>query len=474
MSDDLTVSGGGSTIVATDDMLAQMDALQRMLGELDGILTAAYRMDAEVSMGALRSLNAPYSSVAAEEHTQRALALLKRSRFEAELVLHGLQLAIGGYNYAERLNENLAKTLTARLGHALGALSPLLVALAIPALGTVTAGVLLSGFFTKSTPAETLRSLGVWLRANADIVSDPTTVALVRSATGSSDDFLGGLLRIPEAVTSQLGDEGLGVTGLGTAAALVALLGSKAGILKETDVAVTKTGTTAVLPPASLRERAGRIPAPGTQSGDQIRIEKFSHPGEPDRFEVYIGGTVDFGVPPEGEPFDMTSNLQGIGGLPAGSLVAVQQAMAEAGITADSPVVLNGYSQGGLVGSLLAASGDYNVRQLVTFGSPSGLVEIPPGIPVLTVRHSDDIVPATGGYDINPHALVIEREVFAGLDVPKDFAVPAHQLPEYRATAALIDDAGSAVVKDALAVLEEFSAGSSEGESSTYLATRVD
>ena len=467
------MSGGGSTIVATDGMLAQIDALQRMLGELDGILAATHRMDAGVSLAALRSLNAPYSSVAAEEHTQRALGLLKRSRFDAELVLHGLQLAIGGYNYVERLNENLAQTLTARLGYALGALSPLLVALAIPALGTVTAGVLLSGFFTKSTPAETFRALGVWLRANADVVSDPTTVALVRSATGSSDDFLGGMLRIPESVTSQLGDEGLGVTGLGTAAALVALLGSTAGILRETDVAVTKTGTIAVLPPSSLQQRADRIPAPGAKSGDQIRIEKFSHPGEPDRFEVYIGGTVDFGVPPEGEPFDMTSNLQGIGGLPAGSVDAVRQAMADAGITAGSPVVLNGYSQGGLVGSLLAASGDYNVRQLVTFGSPSGLVEVPPDIPVLTVRHADDIVPATGGYDINPHALVIEREVFAGMAIPKDFAVPAHQLPEYRATAGLIDEAGSAVVTEALAVLDEFSAGSSAGESSTYLATRA-
>jgi pimeloyl-ACP methyl ester carboxylesterase len=138
-------------------------------------------------------------------------------------------------------------------------------------------------------------------------------------------------------------------------------------------------------------------------------------------------------------------------------------------------VVLTGYSQGGLVAATIAASGQYNVSNLVTFGAPAGLVEIPPDIPVLNVRHSDDIVPALGGYDRSSHALVVERELFAGVPVPYEEVFPAHQLGNYRATAALIDDAQSPQVRSALAALDAFAPrdDSTTVVTSTFHATRV-
>lgn len=207
-----------------------------------------------------------------------------------------------------------------------------------------------------------------------------------------------------------------------------------------------------------------------------MRIDRYSIPGMPDRFEVYIGGTVDFSAEATGEPWDMTSNVSGIAGLPAGSTAAVHAAMAQAGITATSPVMLTGHSQGGLVASLIAASGQYNVSQVITFGAPAGLVEIPTDIPVLTVRHSDDIVPALGGYDSSPHALVVERELFAGRAVPTEPVFPAHQMTNYRETAALIDEARSPELRSALAEINAFTLPDGitpAVESSTFHATRV-
>jgi hypothetical protein len=146
--------------------------------------------------------------------------------------------------------------------------------------------------------------------------------------------------------------------------------------------------------------------------------------------------------------------------------------MKAAGVTADSPVVLNGFSQGGLLASQVAASKAFNVHGVVTFGAPSGQVEIPTSIPVLTVRNAEDLVPATSGYDVNQHAVIVERPVFATGPVPSDWAVPAHQLSYYQQTAAVVDNAGSPEVRGVLDPLNSFGAGATRVDSTLWVATR--
>jgi hypothetical protein len=136
-------------------------------------------------------------------------------------------------------------------------------------------------------------------------------------------------------------------------------------------------------------------------------------------------------------------------------------------------VVLNGYSQGGLLASQVAASQNFNVQGVVTFGAPSGQIAIPASIPVLTVRNSEDLVPATSGYDINHNAVVVERPVFATSPVPSDWAVPAHRLSYYQQTAAVIDQAHSAQVRGVLDPLNRFGAGATRVDSTLWAATRV-
>jgi pimeloyl-ACP methyl ester carboxylesterase len=177
---------------------------------------------------------------------------------------------------------------------------------------------------------------------------------------------------------------------------------------------------------------------------------------------------------PAKDAFDLTSNVAGVGGLPAGSLRAVQQAMADAGVDAGSRVTFTGYSQGGLVAAMLASSGDYNVQGVVTIGAPAGGVALPSGIPAVIVEHMDDLVPALGGVQLNDDALVVRRQAFASADdIPSGVAVPGHHMEYYRETAVLMDNARSGQLIDAGARLDAFSAGADSVTSTYYYASRA-
>jgi pimeloyl-ACP methyl ester carboxylesterase len=237
---------------------------------------------------------------------------------------------------------------------------------------------------------------------------------------------------------------------------------------------VRKTSTfTDGRPPTSLVDRTRSFPiAHDDPNGEQIRIDRYSQPGKADKFEVFIGGTATFDPRSTTQPFDFTSDMHGVAGLSPGSLRAVEEAMDKAGITSSSPVVLNGYSQGGLIASQVAASGHYNVHGVVTFGAPSAQVNIPASVPVLSVRNTEDLVPATAGFDVNPHAVIVERSAFAGTDVPSSDAVPAHLLSTYAKTAAVVDKAQSSEVRSVLDSLDSFGAGTVKVTSTMWLATR--
>jgi hypothetical protein len=473
MGDDLVVSGGGRVTVATDELLTQAAGLVQLHHNLRAITRRVQAMTTRLSPEDLRRADAPVSALAAEQSTDTALVLLGLAEKQAWLTAVALHTAIQGYSRAELAVEEFAQQLGARLGYGVGFLSPLLLMMAAPTLGFGLGGLVVRGLVSGEGASSTFRDIGDWLLENNSVLTNPTTVALIRAAMGSTDDALGGLVRLPASVVTQLGDEGAGITGLGATAAVAVLLAHTAGMLQESGVVAHKTTTTRTGAPRSLAERVARLPSAGAAAGEQVRIERYRRPGRPDAFEVYIAGTVDFDPIAGDEPWDLTSNINGIAGLPAGSVEAVRAAMDDAGVTSETPLVLTGYSQGGLVASLVAASGDYTVQGVVTFGAPAGLVDIPPEVPVLTVRHTDDLVPALGGYDVGHHALVVERELFADRDVPMGIAVPAHQVAYYEETAALIDEAGSPQVRAALHNLDEFAAGAGEVESALYLARRI-
>lgn len=86
---------------------------------------------------------------------------------------------------------------------------------------------------------------------------------------------------------------------------------------------------------------------------------------------------------------------------------AVLEAMAQAGVGSDDPVMLVGFSQGGIMaGNLAAYNSDYNWDAVVVAGAPIDSMPIPSSTKVVSVQHDWDPVPrldtviavGTGGY----------------------------------------------------------------------------
>jgi pimeloyl-ACP methyl ester carboxylesterase len=187
--------------------------------------------------------------------------------------------------------------------------------------------------------------------------------------------------------------------------------------------------------------------APGLD-GDKawIRIEKFLEPASPvgtaaydkpllqARYVVYIPGTQSWGPKPGANPFDLTSNLSAISKTGfAGSERAVALAMTQAGINADSKVLLVGHSQGGMVAANISTR--FAGSKVLTFGAPLGQLTDKIKAPTLSVEHNRDPVPKL---DSRPNPLaanwVTVRQEIEGVD-----PITQHEMTGYQATAKAID-----------------------------------
>jgi pimeloyl-ACP methyl ester carboxylesterase len=234
-------------------------------------------------------------------------------------------------------------------------------------------------------------------------------------------------------------------------------------------VQVTAGPTSPTSPATGLADRAARIPT-GTE---QVRVDRYVREGRPDRFEVYIGGTIDFSPTATGEPWDLTSNVHGVAGGDPASHRATVEALAAAGAEPGAEIVVTGYSQGGLVAATMAASGDYEVAGVYTLGAPAGQVAVPSDVPWVAIEHTDDLVPALGGSWAQNDTVVVDREAFDGRPPDDSYVFPAHQIQYYLETAQLADAAGDERVVAAAEAFDRFSNGSERVESTLFEARRV-
>jgi hypothetical protein len=162
----------------------------------------------------------------------------------------------------------------------------------------------------------------------------------------------------------------------------------------------------------------------------------------------------------------------GGGPLDVGAYRASEVAMRDAGVTAGSPVQFVGFSQGGLIASMLAGSGDWNAAGIQTFGAPAGNIELPDGLAGMAVRNTDDFIPMLAGPQLDHHVLQVERRAFAaGETLPDYHAAPAHQRDAYMATAAVIDRASSSVVREQRDALDAFAGDYAVQPGSTITVT---
>ena len=478
MGDELVIGGGGSFAVGTDEMFTCADQLRELARVVSAVNRDLGSIDVSLSSAQLTSADAPPNAFTAEAEIDRVMFILAQLEVQARAMDFAIGAAAEGYGFAEHFVRSLIQDATGQFGALLAMYSPLLL-LATLAVGAVlgAAGGLLIGAAGRGEVSKTVPSVREtgfttapgWVRENNEIVTNPATVDLVRIASQASGGVVAGAAGVPQPIIGFLGGAGVSI---GSAAMM--RTGSLFGILKETPVRFVESHTQSVTAsPSGFAARLGRVPDTEVTDGAQVVIEKYSSPGEQDRFEVYVAGTVTFSPVAETEPWDMTSNLANAAGITGGGYASVAAAMERAGIDESSPVQFTGYSQGGGTAALLAASGDYNTQGLATFGGPTGQVVIPEGFPTVIVEHSDDIVPAMGGEQHNNHAVLVERNVFAGLEIPNDYAVPAHHFEYYAQTARLMDEAQSDRITDAQDSLDAFGSGASTVTSTAYRFERV-
>lgn len=489
MSDDLQVSGSGATSVATDELFANAQQLRRLAREAASIRVRLVTLDALVSLRSLEAAGAPTGS---ESDIDKARLLLAAVEAQARALEFALGTAADGYGFVERFAGNLIGRFTGELAGLIGSLLPRLAlstvggVASIAAAGGLVAGSAAGGglgraIATVSNAPRAARAPSdapkapPFSREHNEVLTNPVTASLVRLATQATGDAAIGAMALPDPVTELLHSPLAGGVGVALAARSIMGAASSVGLLDETPVRLVSTSqTTGSSSPVGYAQRLARVPDTDRTNGAQVVIERYEMPGSPDRFEVYVAGTVTFSPVADSEPFDMTSNLANAAGDDGGSLAAVTQAMSAAGIDENSPVQLTGYSQGGGTVARLAATGDYNVQGLTTFGGPTGQIPIPSGYPAVIVEHADDIVPALGGQQLNQHAVLVERDVFAGRDIPTDHAVPAHHYQYYADTARLMDEAQSDQLTGAIASLDGFTAGARSITSTAYRFERVD
>ena len=149
----------------------------------------------------------------------------------------------------------------------------------------------------------------------------------------------------------------------------------------------------------------------GYEEAGVISIQRIEHADGRISWVVYVPGTTDWTVG-DGEPQDLLTNLEGVGGTPTAMESGVVTAMRQAGIQPGEEVALYGHSQGGITVSNIASDPTiqdrYNITTVLTAGSPTAGADIPDDVHALHLENTGDAVP---GLDAAPTPTGPHRQV---------------------------------------------------------------
>lgn len=496
MDDALTLSGGGSTAVATDELFA--DAAR--LGAAEAVVADWHERARVVSRGLIElDLSEPAAGTSDVSSPTWSIAMARARLREATDIAGRLREALiesaERYGAAEGAVAAIWRIVGGPLAWLMGGVAVLPgVLLGGGAVAGMIAGAHALGW---RTPLET------WLADRRGMLSDPAFVRAVRIAVDSTDELVAGGLRVPAGLAVGAGAEIRAPESASIALGVAGLFGATRGsrFLVDGPVRVSRpipdgradrsAGARAartdahplegpVPAPTGVADLVDRIPP--TDAGAQIRVERYGDPTDP-RWVVYLGGTVDFTTTAGAETNDMTSNLHGIAddsaldalrlaGADSAALErAARLALVEAGAQPGDPLLPVGYSGGGIAVAALAGDPELNVVAAVNVGGPVASAALRDGVPLLSVEHEEDLVPAIGGSGHpSPDRLTVSRSVLeAGVEY--DDAVPAHQLERYQETAVLIDASDEARLAAFREQVAEFTGGRA-GEMTRWVASR--
>ena len=271
---------------------------------------------------------------------------------------------------------------------------------------------------------------------------------------------------VPAFLDGLTGPLRTGVSGDGTwpprdveeLALLAAMLGAHVPLLDENRrVAVAPAGP-AVPAPAPrgvadlLRRMAPYTPPVGAPPGTpytpgRVRVDRLDGPTGRS-WVVTLPPTQSWSPTGGPNPFDASSNVHLMADEPAASSRAAVEAMRASGVRPGEPVMLVGYSQGGLTAVQMAGDPDvrarFDVTSVLTAGAPAGLFEPPDGVDLLSLEHRQDLVVAADGVDNPDHpAWTTVRRDLGADGTP----LTAHRLAPYVETAAAVDESSDDSVR---------------------------
>ncbi|TFD14349.1 hypothetical protein E3T35_02850 [Cryobacterium sp. TMT1-2-2] len=175
-----------------------------------------------------------------------------------------------------------------------------------------------------------------------------------------------------------------------------------------------------------------------------IRLVERVGPDGVHHWIVQIPSTQNWGLAPGTATNDLPSDLASMAQHQTVLMAAVKEAMEQAGVKAHDPVMLAGFSLGGITAGLMSSdpwmNQHYNITNVVTAGASIGNFDIPSGVNVLSFEHTGDLVPAGDGSD-NP---ATTNQVTVHADPPGmgDHTEP-HDAAKYAVTAGEFQGSGN-------------------------------
>lgn len=219
--------------------------------------------------------------------------------------------------------------------------------------------------------------------------------------TGDVPLTIGRLLGFPAYVVTAAAADHAARTHISAAFPLIRSAAESAPrLLEPRPVTVTKEESLPIeldASPAGLLERVRVIDERGDGYIEVIEV----HNAGQKAYIVVVPGTQSGGDLGGANPFDLAGIVEGLGYRSAEVNAAVLGALQAAGAEKGAAVVGVGYSQGGIHAMNLAADdlflAEYDVKYVLTAGSPVAAIDPAAGISTLHLEHRQDWVPGSDG-----------------------------------------------------------------------------
>ncbi|WP_242702127.1 hypothetical protein [Arthrobacter cavernae] len=216
------------------------------------------------------------------------------------------------------------------------------------------------------------------------------------------------------------------------------------GFLKPRPVTVAQSASSIETVDATMASQLGRLDKLGNTTRGEIEVQEFDTEGTK-RWVVLIPGTQHEDEIGGSNPLDEAGIVDGLGYDSAETNAAIREALRAAGAEAGDQVLAIGHSQGGIHAMNLSQDkaflAEFDLKYVLTAGSPVGGIEAQQGISSLHLEHEQDWVPGFDGLanpDTKARVTVTLTEQLTAPEGDDSLFGPPHNLENYADGARLV------------------------------------